>query len=242
MGVVQWGQLKTVAGAVLVAPADLSHQEVSPVTSPKSIHAPQPAQPKNDGRFKKGEHRSPATEFKPGQHWRPHQPFREKSWLEREYVEKQRSAGDIAREFGVQATAIYFWLHKHGIPRRSIAEARGAKYWGVRGAANGMYGQRGPLNYNWQGGITPERQALYSKAEWTAIVQAVWDRDHAACRRCGAMAASGVKLNVHHIAPFTVRRFRTEIDNLVLLCTKCHGFVHSRKNVAREFIGDADDA
>lgn len=30
-----------------------------------------------DGRFKKGERRSPATEFKPGEHWRKPQAFRE---------------------------------------------------------------------------------------------------------------------------------------------------------------------
>ena len=36
--------------------------------------------------IKKGERRGESTEFKKGQHWRPHKPYWEKDWLEKEYI------------------------------------------------------------------------------------------------------------------------------------------------------------
>lgn len=194
---------------------------------------------KNDGRFKKGERRSPETEFKPGTHWRPPKPFREKAWLEQEYVEKQRSAREIAQEFGVTENAIYFWLDKHGIPRRTMAETRAAKHWGSKGAANPMFGKRGPAHHNWLGGITPERASCYSSIEWAEASRAVWQRDRGTCQRCGVKANDGATLHLHHIVSFAVRELRTEPSNLILLCIDCHHFVHSPANTAGEFIREA---
>jgi len=52
-----------------------------------------------NGRFHKGERRSPATEFKPGQHaYRPPRPHWRKEWLLHEYVLLGRSTGEIAAE------------------------------------------------------------------------------------------------------------------------------------------------
>lgn len=79
----------------------------------------------NNGRFRKGEHRSPGTEFKKGQHWRPRKPHWHRDWLVTEYLAKQRSTGDIAREVGCTDANILFWLKKHGIVRRSVSQARG---------------------------------------------------------------------------------------------------------------------
>lgn len=190
----------------------------------------------NDGRFKKGERRSPKTEFKPGQHWRPVQSFREKEWLEREYTEKQRSTGDIAAEFGVTDAAILFWLRKHNIPRRSVSQARSIKHWGLSGEKNGMYGVRGEKHPNWQGGLTPERQACYSSREWANAVKVVWARDKKTCQRCGLRYKKTVAFHIHHIVSFQVRELRTEPSNLVLLCIDCHHFVHSPANTERLFI------
>ena len=64
--------------------------------------------------------------FRKGTHWRPRKPHWEKSWLESEYINKGRSAGDIAAEVGCTENNILFWLIKHDIPRRSISEVRAA--------------------------------------------------------------------------------------------------------------------
>jgi hypothetical protein len=195
------------------------------------------------GRFVKGERSSPATEFKTGQHWRPHQVFRGRDYLQREYVEKGRSAADIGREFGVGISAIQFWMRRHGIRGRTISEVRRLKRWGAAGPANPMFGRRPP---SWRGGVTPERQALYSSPEWAAAVLAVRQRDGGVCRRCGAKPSGRAEarrfFHIHHLVSFAVRELRCDPENLVQLCWSCHGFVHSRRNVAREFIKEGGDA
>jgi len=190
----------------------------------------------NDGRFKKGERRSPKTEFKPGEHWRPVQSFREKTWLEQEYVIKQRSTGEIAAEFGVTDAAVIFWLRKHGIPRRTVAQARKIKRWGASGEKNPMYGRNGDKNPNWQGGLTPERQAVYSSPEWASAVRVVWKRDNRTCQGCDKRYDHSIPFHIHHIVSFQVRELQTEPSNLVLLCIDCHHFVHSPANTQRLFI------
>lgn len=85
-------------------------------------------------------------QFLPGTHWRPEAPHWDAIWLRHQYITIGRSAGDIARDAGVTDNAIHYWLHKHGIPRRSTAEARALKKWGLSGEANGMHGRTGSLN------------------------------------------------------------------------------------------------
>jgi hypothetical protein len=209
-----------------------------------STHANGNAGRGTDGRFLKGYRASVATEFQLGTalNWRPHRPFREKAYLLEEYVNKGRSAGRIAADHGVTEGTIYFWLRKHGISCRSTSEAiREAKKYGNWGAGTGpgnpMYGKVGSLNPNWKGGVTPERQAFYASAEWKAVAKRVKRRDHWTCQRCGATRGDGLKLAIHHVIPFGVVRLRLDPANLVLLCQACHDFVHSRRNVRKEFIG-----
>jgi len=186
---------------------------------------------RNDkGQFVKGQRYSPDTEFKKGEHWRKEKPYWTKEWLENEYSTK--SSGEIARDFGVTDSAILFWLNKHGIQKRTISEARLVKHWGVSGEDNPMFGKRGELNQNWKGGCTPDRQAFYMSDEWKSACSEVYKRDNALCQRCGA---SG-KPHVHHIESFSNKEKRSDINNLVLLCVKCHRFVHSNKNIEKEFI------
>jgi hypothetical protein len=102
--------------------------------------------------------------FKPGQHWRPHGKHRERDWLHREYVEKGRSTGEIAAELGFTDAAVIFWLRKHGIPRRSVSDARALKHWGASGEANPMFGKVGAANGRYVDGSSPERQRMYVQA------------------------------------------------------------------------------
>ncbi len=102
-----------------------------------------------------------------------------------------------------------------------------------------MKGRKGGDTPNWKGGITPERQALYSSEEWAEAVKIVWARDNATCQRCGELHNSGGTrrtFHIHHIVGFAVCEHRTDPDNLVLLCKECHWFVHSNRNTDREFL------
>lgn len=187
---------------------------------------------RNDkGQFTKGHHFSPETEFKKGQHWRPKKPYWDKDWLVSEYATKERSANDIASEFGITEAAILFWLRKHNILRREMSNIRSKKHWGLAGEQNGMYGRTGENSSNWKGGITPERQEFYISDEWKKACSEVYKRDNAQCQRCG----NKDNLHVHHIVTFANKELRADINNLVLLCAKCHRFVHSKKNNNREY-------
>ena len=173
--------------------------------------------------------------------WNPAQsdskPYWDHDWLYQEYITKQRSAADIASDFECKENNILYFLAKLGIPRRTISEVRAVKYWGLSGEQNGMYGKTGVDNPRWRGGCTPERQALYSSQEWTEAAKTVWRRDSATCQRC---KQSGQRyegaLHIHHIVSFANAALRTDPCNLVLLCDKCHWFVHSKKNTEGEFL------
>ena len=192
---------------------------------------------KSDGRFKKGERRSPGTEFKPGQHWRPKREHWERDWLENEYVTKGRSAQEIADTQGITGAAVYHWLKKHGIPRRTTSEVRKAKHWGAIGEANPMFGRTGALSGRWRGGISPERQRVYSSMEWAQCVEDVWARDGCRCQRCRTPGKRGRGMNVHHLKSFEqcTDTEKCSPDMVLLLCSKCHGWVHSKNNTARDF-------
>lgn len=103
-----------------------------------------------------------------------------------------------------------------------------------------MKGRRGAAHHGWKGGLTPEREALYSTQEWKDVVKLVWARADAKCERCGKdhrnvdnRTKDG--FHVHHIKPFRFKEVRTELSNLALLCRPCHHFVHSKKNTEKEF-------
>lgn len=157
-------------------------------------------------------------QFVKGQHWRKRKAHWSKAWLENAYAADRRSASDIASEMGITENGVYYWLHKHDIPRRSISESRAVKHWGCAGEANPMYGRRGRLNPNWKGGLTPFRQAVYALHEWRKFSRDVRKRDKA-CRLCGEEDG----LEIHHIDPFSQAPLLVmDIGNVILLCKTCH--------------------
>lgn len=94
---------------------------------------------------------------------------------------------------------------------------------------------------NWKGGLSADRQSIYASQEWCDAVKAVWKRDKAVCQRCGKNHNDELNrgnFHIHHIVSFMVRELRTDVNNLVLLCKDCHKFVHSKKNINKEFIGE----
>ena len=182
------------------------------------------------GQFVRGVRSHPATEFKPGQHWRRRKPFWSREWLEREYVERGRSTGDIAAEFGVTDAAILFWMQKHGIERRDVSAARKLKHWGLSGDKNPMYGKRGVLNPGWKGGLTPLRQQIYAKSEWRTFARKVFVRDKA-CRLCGGSE----RREIHHIDPFSQCPLLVmDIGNVIVLCHECHKKVTRKERAWRK--------
>lgn len=100
----------------------------------------------------------------------------------------------------------------------------------------GIKGKKHPC---WKGGLTPERQKVYSSLEWVEAVKKVWKRDNAICQNCGKhhnTEKNRGNFHIHHIISFQHRPTRTEVSNLILLCKKCHRWVHSKKNTENKFI------
>lgn len=96
---------------------------------------------------------------------------------------------------------------------------------------------------NWNGGATPERQAFYATQEWVEAVKKVWARDNATCQKCGKHhneAKNRGTFHIHHIISFTHKKYRADVNNLVLLCKECHRWVHSKENTSKELIKEPD--
>jgi hypothetical protein len=157
-------------------------------------------------------------------HYRKDSPYKHRDWLEREYVVNNRTMRDIAGECGVTQAAVVKQMKKFGIQRRDAATSHVGR-------------QAGSNNPAWKGGVTPERQRLYKTPEWRRLVSDVIRRDAGKCQRCGSGKTSGKTLHAHHIAPWAdAPSLRTEMTNLVTLCTQCHLWVHSRGNQDSQFL------
>jgi len=119
-----------------------------------------------------------------------------------------------------------------------IALADGRVPWG-KGNEPYWRGVTGKDHPSFKGGLTPERQAVYSSREWVDSVKSVWARDDAICQCCGKDhrdEGNRGNFHIHHIVSFQVKELQTNLENLVLLCKECHKFVHSKLNVNKKFI------
>lgn len=112
----------------------------------------------------------------------------------------------------------------------------------LRGSSNGMYGRTGSANPNYRHGLSPERQRVQSSAEYQEFLRRVEIRDGHHCRRCGQYSAKKRGMHVHHIYAWEdFPELRTDVDNGVLLCRRCHEWVHSAENIDREWLGQKED-
>lgn len=55
------------------------------------------------------------------------------------------------------------------------------------------------------------------------------------CQRCGEIEKDK-PFHVHHIVPRKTQKLVNDENNLILLCSQCHKWVHSELNVNREYI------
>lgn len=192
-----------------------------------------------------------------------------KEWLFEEYVVKGRTMNDIAKEIGRDPKRVWEWAKDYGIEtrkrgygntdiwfkkghkinvgtklspetREKIRQAR-LRDGHVPYLKNGVHWlkQDGVHSPAWRGGVTPERQVIYSSPEWKDAVKEVWQRDNATCQLCGKYHNDDRRgdFHIHHIYPFAdYKHLRTNPDALVLLCAECHRFVHSKKNTEHKFM------
>jgi hypothetical protein len=78
----------------------------------------------------------------------------------------------------------------------------------------------GPLNPNWQGGLTSANRLLRSSPDHTAWRRAIKKRDNYTCVLCGR---SDGPIHADHIKPFSrYPELRLEMSNGRTLCEPCH--------------------
>jgi len=123
------------------------------------------------------------------------------------------------------------------VTRKRLSEKASVPKPYLRGARNGMYGRTGDLNPRYVDGSSPERQRLYASGMWKELVRTIYARDEYRCKRCDAPHQTQSRLCAHHIRPWAGNpELRSDLTNLVTLCAKCHRWVHSRKNIHREWL------
>lgn len=189
-----------------------------------------------------------------------------KDWLIKEYITNKKSADQIAREIKRDPKRVWEWIVNYGIETRPRGTDYGQSFkpgcisafkghthteqfkqqkrqerindGRVPYLINGIHwlkatGKKSPA---WRGGITPERQKLYSTDEWKNIRFQVLNRDKKICQKCGIHYTKGVSLHIHHVVSFMILDKRLDIDNLITLCDTCHRWVHSNMNTTKDFI------
>lgn len=164
--------------------------------------------------------------FVPGHRYKD-APYKDESWLREQYLERRRNAPEIAAECNVNVTTIIRYMERYGIERRTTKES-------LKGV------QAGAKNPAWKGGVTPERQRLYKQGGWREFTKQIFARDGYVCQRCKQGISGNKKRSgaAHHIKSWAGHpELRFDPTNVITLCRKCHLWVHSRANVAREFLG-----
>jgi transposase-like protein len=164
------------------------------------------------------------------------------NWLKDFGIPRRPRGHDWLKKLGASriGAANPFFGKKHSEATRKrlseLSKAAGRVPYLVNGQP-WMRGRKGPLSTNWKGGVTPERQAFYSSTEWRRAARQVWRRDKRTCQRCARLYRfGGETFDIHHVVPFECRELRAVLSNLVLLCEKCHFWVHSRANIGKDFI------
>jgi 5-methylcytosine-specific restriction endonuclease McrA len=86
--------------------------------------------------------------------------------------------------------------------------------------------RKGKEHWNWQGGISKERDLFRHSDQYKNWRKIVYERDHFTCQICGNY---GEKLHAHHIKPQSLfPEFALVIDNGMTLCRSCHIRIHTK--------------
>lgn len=192
-----------------------------------------------------------------------------KDWLINEYINLGKSTNQIAKEIKRDPKRVWEWIKNYGLETRPRGTDYGQCFKPGCGSLfvgrkhsdetkekirqkslqdgrvpylkNGVHWLKneGAVPPSWKGGVTPERQSVYSSKDWCNAVKQVWKRDCAKCQKCGKNHNEELNrgnFHIHHIVSFSVKELRCDPSNLVLLCKECHRWVHGKNNINKDFL------
>lgn len=160
----------------------------------------------NSGRFKKGEHRNPETEFKKGIH--PNN-----VWVKGIGYTGERNFFSDPEWRRKQSES---HKGKHYSPETEIKR-------GQRLSPATEFKELVP------GGISSAEIKFRNSPEYREWRKKVYERDDYTCQRCGIR---GGRLTAHHIEFFVTNpELRIDIDNGITYCKSCHLFEHSKLKI-----------
>jgi hypothetical protein len=183
-----------------------------------------------------------------------------KDWLIYQYFTLNKTCNDIAREQKRDPKSVWNWFKSYGIkihkrgtydkphfklgrnvsrPQSDVTKEKIRQARLIDGHVpylkDGIHWLKHPdaISPAYRGGITPERQSIYSSIEWINCVKEVWIRDNATCQDCGQHQNDNRehKYHIHHIKSFAeYPELRLITTNLILLCQHCHQKRHSKRS------------
>lgn len=159
------------------------------------------------------------------------------------YLIQGKNTRQIAELLGAGQTSVLRWLKKAGIGIRTARECclRDGRVPYLKNGVHFLKLLTRDQHPSWKGGITPERQQFYAGDEWRASSRKVWARDRKTCQRCGlefeAVISGTIRFEIHHIDSFQIVERRATLDNLILLCERCHTWIHSKSNTEGVLLG-----
>lgn len=156
--------------------------------------------------------------------------YRNRSWLESK-IRAGLTYNEIGQVAGVSGHTVHSWSRKLGLNGLS----RSLKLYARAGNKGTHYKlqrprpaserkaisdrMKGKLNHRWRGGITPHPMQ-------PELRKIILERDSYRCRMCEKSSYRRRQLHIHHVDPYEQGKASNEDpDNLIALCSVCHGKV-----------------
>lgn len=152
--------------------------------------------------------------------------FPSKGWLIEEYINKNRTRKEIAKELKISDCYLGKYIKKLDIQKSHKNRPNRKPGHGKKGMFSNeqkkQISQRmsGENNPAWKGGITPKANAIRQEKITKELRKLIYDRDDYTCQLCFKRGGS---LTLHHVVPIWQDiSLIDNVENLKTLCKTCH--------------------